>query len=174
LKEKLEMISKGTISESDPPNRFQEHKFTIESDYKNQSLMFNEDIYVRCGAIIKIGSKYVIVKQRSSGKWGIPKGSLRYREDAITCILRELYEETNINVKNMKSAEISECYCLEQFIVAIITLSNNTVLPNLPSDGEIVDIKLVNRHELHQMLSEDLNSINQSGVALMKYLNSIH
>lgn len=36
------------------------------------------------------------------GHWSVPGGHLEFKEDILLCAKRELFEETNINIKNPK------------------------------------------------------------------------
>jgi len=49
------------------------------------------------------------VKGRRSGKWSFPKGHLESEESSLECALRELYEETGIqlNEKPSRSYKLS-------------------------------------------------------------------
>jgi mRNA-decapping enzyme subunit 2 len=42
--------------------------------------------------------KYLLVKGRQSNKWSFPKGHRNRGELAIDCAIRELYEETGVNI----------------------------------------------------------------------------
>lgn len=44
------------------------------------------------------GEKYLLVCGRTGGKWSFPKGHMKGSEQAMDCALRELYEETGIQL----------------------------------------------------------------------------
>lgn len=61
---------------------------------------------IECGGIIvdeKI-EKLLVVYQRASKKWGLPKGHMNYDEiqknDKLTCSKREVLEETGLNLNS--------------------------------------------------------------------------
>ena len=62
----------------------------------------------QCGAILfdKSGQYVLIIKQRLSNKWGLPKGHMNKREllndDKLECVKREINEETGINLNKIK------------------------------------------------------------------------
>lgn len=62
----------------------------------------NSKIEVICGAIIVEGDSFVMVqegKESCRGKWNIPAGHLEIGEDIFEAALREVKEETNLDVK---------------------------------------------------------------------------
>lgn len=52
----------------------------------------------RVGIIIKFNDKYLSVFQDASKLWGFPKGRIQENESLVKCGLRELKEETNIEL----------------------------------------------------------------------------
>lgn len=60
------------------------------------------------GAIIKniLTNEYLLVKGKQSGKYSFPKGHIEANETPIECILRELYEETGINISSVSATNI--------------------------------------------------------------------
>lgn len=62
-------------------------------------------------AIAVIDSHYLnilLVKQKESSKWGIPKGHLERNERAWTGAVRELREETNLSLKRIRHRVVSK------------------------------------------------------------------
>ena len=66
-----------------------------------------KDSTIECGAIILNPdlTKFIIVHQRVSNKWGLPKGHMTIKElkdnDKISCAVREAKEETGLElIKN--------------------------------------------------------------------------
>lgn len=59
---------------------------------------------MRCGIILlhPTEQSVLMVKQRSSGKFSIPKGRIRFgRESTLQCAMREMEEETGINIRRV-------------------------------------------------------------------------
>jgi 8-oxo-dGTP pyrophosphatase MutT (NUDIX family) len=52
----------------------------------------------RAGILLQHGSDYLVIHQKSSGFWGFPKGRLEFKEPPIFAALRELKEETGVQV----------------------------------------------------------------------------
>lgn len=55
----------------------------------------------KCGVIVfrKRDNKFLIVKNKSSGFWGFPKGHQESGENVIDTAIRELHEEAGISIK---------------------------------------------------------------------------
>jgi 8-oxo-dGTP pyrophosphatase MutT (NUDIX family) len=53
-----------------------------------------------------ISNEYLLVKGKQSGKYSFPKGHIEANETPIECILRELYEETGINITSVSSSNL--------------------------------------------------------------------
>ena len=59
-------------------------------------------IKVVCGAIVFKGDKFVLVKEAQPhvyGKWSYPIGHLELDEDILAATIREVKEETNLDIK---------------------------------------------------------------------------
>ncbi len=59
-------------------------------------------IKVVCGALVFKDNKFVLVKEAQShvyGKWSYPVGHLELGEDILTATIREVKEETNLDIK---------------------------------------------------------------------------
>ena len=51
---------------------------------------------ITAGVILLHGEKILLVLQRVTKKWGLPKGGKLENENIFSCALRELYEETGV------------------------------------------------------------------------------
>jgi 8-oxo-dGTP pyrophosphatase MutT (NUDIX family) len=60
--------------------------------------------YKKAGALILNADmdKCLMVFQKSSLLWGIPKGQLEENEDCYICMIREVKEEVGLNLNNLK------------------------------------------------------------------------
>jgi len=47
-------------------------------------------------------NRILLVKGRERNKWSFPKGHLQKKETSFDCALRECYEETGINYRNLE------------------------------------------------------------------------
>jgi mRNA-decapping enzyme subunit 2 len=79
--------------------------------------------------------KYLLVCGRTGGKWSFPKGHMKGSEQAMDCALRELYEETGIQLpretigystvklsrnRDGNNSEYFRCYVREELPLNII------------------------------------------------------
>lgn len=51
------------------------------------------------GVILIAYNHVLLVKEKSSGKWGLPKGAIEKNETSEACWQRELLEETTLDIK---------------------------------------------------------------------------
>lgn len=52
-----------------------------------------------CGAIVELNGKILLVQQKKSGNYGFPKGHILPKESEIEASIREVKEETNIDIE---------------------------------------------------------------------------
>mgnify|MGYP002856821633 CR=1 FL=1 len=62
-----------------------------------------------CGAIIFDGDK-ILILQQAAGHWGFPKGHVEDGETEIETAIREIKEETNLDVEINDEYRYSETY----------------------------------------------------------------
>ena len=55
-----------------------------------------------CGAIIYNNNKEVLIVKHNAGHWDFPKGHMEYQEDEFQTAIREVKEETNLDVELFK------------------------------------------------------------------------
>jgi 8-oxo-dGTP pyrophosphatase MutT (NUDIX family) len=74
---------------------------------------------ITAGIILLHGERILLVLQRVTRKWGLPKGGKLENEDLLTCALRELYEETGVHLSRndmylgRKRIEYINCFVFE-------------------------------------------------------------
>ncbi len=84
------------MDEYEFPKAFSTYRKKYEEKHRKPKRL-HQKIY---GIIIEntITNQYLLVKGRESGKYSFPKGHIEPNETPIECILRELYEETGIEL----------------------------------------------------------------------------
>lgn len=52
-----------------------------------------------CGGIVELNGKILLVQQKKSGNYGFPKGHILPEESEVAAAIREVKEETNIDIE---------------------------------------------------------------------------
>ena len=87
-------------------------------------------------AIIKSGNKYLVVRRHSKakyqgGRWGFVGEGIQYKEDPVSCLIRGVKEETNLDVRTWELFNVYSVY-LEKpapkhvILIAYICETENT------------------------------------------------
>jgi len=112
------------------------------------------------GAIcISPENRVLLVRGRSSQKWSFPKGHKERNEPSFTCAMRELYEETGINLSNnINSCELP----YKKFKVGgyyILDLDGEP--PLTPRDTrEISDARWMSQDDIQQCIEEQTANVD--------------
>ena len=96
-------------------------------------------------------NQYLLVKGRESGKYSFPKGHIADNESPVECMLRELYEETGIELlPSMSSIHMREL--IKSKIGVYLYCETTENLPTLTNDkNEIEDVGWYSKGELRTM-----------------------
>lgn len=114
---------------------------------KHCKSIYKENDNPRCGGIIfnKDYSKVLLVKNRSCGKWGFPKGGSNKNETKYNCAIREVQEETgiklNVDCTIFSSIKLDKYYYLLAHIDESKLKTLRTNDPNEISCVNFMDIK---------------------------------
>lgn len=112
------------------------------------------------GAIcISPDNRVLLVRGRTSQKWSFPKGHKERNEPSFTCAMRELYEETGINVSNtINSCELP----YKKFKVGgyyILDLDEEPALT--PRDTrEISDARWMSQDDIQKCIDEQTANVD--------------
>ena len=63
-----------------------------------------------CGAIVELNGKILLVQQKKSKNYGFPKGHIQPGESEIAAAIREVKEETNIDIEICSEKKYSLSY----------------------------------------------------------------
>lgn len=95
------------------------------------------------GLIVKDG-KFLTVQQKVSGRvwWDIPGGRIKYGEDPRECLVREIFEETGLNVEILKPIGVWHFFRFDNSQVVCFTFlcdikSGELNFENNPDEEEI-------------------------------------
>ena len=124
-----------------------------------------------CGAVIFDHDKVLLIKQ-SNGDWGFPKGHVEGDETEMETSIREVKEETNIDIevfidkKYTISYEISESILKEVVYFAAKPLTNELLIQS----NEILDanwldfnsaIKTITHDRVRNVLKSSIKDMNK-------------
>lgn len=113
---------------------------------------FEPFITILVGCIIKDNDNILLVHQKESGKYGLPKGHLEIGETIPACAKREIWEELGINIET-NGVPISTKYSNNEFYSFIVDKYDGTIDVS-GSGGEITKAIWVNYNEI---IKYDLN-----------------
>ena len=113
-----------------------------------------------CGCIIINENKVLLVKQ-TEGHWGFPKGHVEQGETEVQTAIREVKEETNIDVEVKEDKRYEEEYYPEENIKkqVVYFLAKNITTNIIPQQSEIQEIKWVPLNEAENVITYE-NSKN--------------
>ena len=125
---------------------------------KSKELIINDEEYKndQCGGILfdKSGNYVLLIKQRLSNKWGLPKGHMNKREiinnDKMECVKREINEETGINLNKLKYYYTDNlCINNREFFIFQINKYKESINLNPFDLNEICDYEWISIWDLH-------------------------
>lgn len=138
--------------------------------------MYNNNI-TECG-ILLINFKFdaiLIIFQKESSKWGLPKGHMENDEinkkDYFSCAKRELLEETGIMITTHKYRKIGT-FILKNKLFYVIQMLRNLNLHKPVNNYEIGDIKWLLINQIHKFTNA--NNCNITLKELKTYLINIY
>lgn len=130
---------------------FKEKYYQIEIDALHQK---------SCGGVIvrNNGGKkeYLVLVQRRSGTWSMPKGHMEIGEDEVTTARREIFEETGLRVNFISGFREETIYKISNLkskvVVLFLAVTNDT--PKL-RESEISSYHWVDADEAKKILNAD-------------------
>lgn len=117
----------------------------------------------KSGVLIYNGNKVLLVHQRVSNLWSIPKGHSLPGERTLQCWKRELYEETGL--KYIPSGTVyKDKHKYNGYSITVIRIYTKDLPPVHPNDEEIVearwvDVKGINKYPLNNVTSKIIYEI---------------
>ncbi|MEE0867095.1 MAG: DUF1653 domain-containing protein [Clostridia bacterium] len=132
----------------------------VEGASQNMRFMLLEKAKLEesCGVIIKRKNEgeteYLLLLQKGSKTWSFPKGHMKKRETKVQTAIRELKEETNLDVTKIDSHDY-RCvsYRLKNRNVKCVYLFNAQYSGEIKLlESEIEDFKWVTREEALKLL----------------------
>jgi 8-oxo-dGTP pyrophosphatase MutT (NUDIX family) len=121
-----------------------------------------------CGVILfkKDMEELLIVYQSSSNKWGFPKGHMttleRYNKEYFNCAKRELYEETNIDLRSHQYTKYGTLI-IGNKLFYVIEVKAGQMYARPKDRAEIAKIRWIKRNNLQNFVLK-----NQCNITLKK------
>lgn len=112
-------------------------------------------VFEECGAIVfdRLGESVLIIFQKESQKWGLPKGHIDPKEGVnyFECAKRELEEETGIMMNLIKYRRVGTCV-IRNKIFYIVQLMKDVHRLRPMDHNEIGEIKWLNVEQIHSFV----------------------
>lgn len=112
-------------------------------------------VFEECGAIVfdRLGESVLIIFQKESQKWGLPKGHIDPKEGAnyFECAKRELEEETGIMMNLIKYRRVGTCV-IRNKIFYIVQLMKDVHRLRPMDHNEIGEIKWLNVEQIRSFV----------------------
>lgn len=111
-----------------------------------------------CGVIVEHNGKILIVQQKKSGNYGFPKGHILPNETEEECAIREVKEETNVDVEINKKNRYSLSYVqdgnINKEVVYFIGKPKNSI-EEKKQEEEIANIFWISKDKVRETLTYD-------------------
>lgn len=139
----------------------------------------NPILICACGCLIFNNKGQVLLQRRSDdGLWGNPGGSMELGETIYETIIREIKEETNLDIKE-KDLKIFAIYSGEEqhhiypnndevYFVNIIFETNN-YSNKLKKDSESIELKFFDIDNLPNNITKPFNTVKNDLIAKNKH-----
>jgi len=112
-------------------------------------------VFEECGAIVfdRLGESVLIIFQKESQKWGLPKGHIDPKEGGnyFECAKRELEEETGIMMNLIKYRRVGTCV-IRNKIFYIVQLMKDVHRLRPMDHNEIGEIKWLNVEQIRSFV----------------------
>ena len=111
-----------------------------------------------CGAIIYNNNKEVLIVKHNAGHWDFPKGHMEYQENEFQTAIREVKEETNLDVELFKEYRYEIHYSPKENVdkTVVFFLAKNKSNTLVKQDCEIQNIGWFEYKEALNILTYDI------------------
>lgn len=113
-----------------------------------------------CGAVIFDNDKVLVLKQ-VQGHWGFPKGHVENNETEIETAIREIKEETNLDVEINEKFRYVETYSPKENVTkdVVFFVAKKIGGDVKPQEEEVSEIKWVSPKEALEIVSYESSKI---------------
>lgn len=136
------------------------------------------DNFKRAGALILSNDlkNCLMVFQKSSKLWGIPKGQREKKEDSFMCMLREVREEIGLNLNHIKFEILGNIVMYKESCIYIIRLCLDILpilSPPFEEGNENHEISKIEWVKLKDCFKRKNNSITRNALySFKKYIEN--
>lgn len=111
-----------------------------------------------CGAIIYNDNKEVLIVKHNAGHWDFPKGHMEEGENEYQTALREVKEETNLDIELIKECRYEIHYSPRENVdkTVVFFLAKNKSNEVVKQDCEIANIGWFEYKEAKDILTYDI------------------
>lgn len=122
-----------------------------------------------CGAVIFDNDKVLVLKQ-VQGHWGFPKGHVENNETEIETAIREIKEETNLDVEINEKFRYVETYSPKENVTkdVVFFVAKKIGGDVKPQEEEVSEIKWVSPKEALELVSYE-----SSKIVMKKIINDL-
>lgn len=122
-----------------------------------------------CGAVIFDNDKVLVLKQ-VQGHWGFPKGHVENNETEIETAIREIKEETNLDVEINEKLRYVETYSPKENVTkdVVFFVAKKIGGDVKPQEEEVSEIKWVSPKEALELVSYE-----SSKIVMKKVINDL-
>ena len=110
-----------------------------------------------CGCIVLNDQKEILLVHHLKGHWGFPKGHMEEGETEIETALREVKEETNIDVEINEKYRYTQNYCpqedIQKEVVLFLAQSKNNA--KKAQQEEVSEVKWFSFEEALETITYD-------------------
>ena len=126
-----------------------------------------------CGCIVIKNNKVLLIKQ-VTGNWGFPKGHVEKDETEYETALREVKEETNLDVKIISDKRYTMNYLTERgsYKQVVLFVANEIRGKIKRQEAEIDDIKWLNYEDALEIINFQNTKDILKEVSEDNYINS--
>lgn len=111
-----------------------------------------------CGAIIYNDNNEVLIVKHNAGHWDFPKGHMEEGENEYQTALREVKEETNLDIELIKEYRYEIHYSPKENVdkTVVFFLARNKSNDVVKQDAEIANIGWFEYKEANNILTYDI------------------